>query len=354
VVERFDRASIRAKQLSEKVTSEEPAIGALINELAHCFPIDTNHLIGEAPSLITPTEQPQSPVARSVARPFTHDNQEQRPYSSPRQPISILRSPLARTPGASPPLRCIRTAEIDVETVEEKEEEKKEEEPAPPPVRQVPTIQEEIASYIALDFEQRNYDGLQPAWNPSSKPIKVVNQRQANGAMRAKIVWLADQLGYRAARLKQDKLAIAEAASRAVFYDCGCPAAPKGRKVAHWFDTIDQARRNLDDIDFGNVLETDRLGPRRGTYCERIEAAHPNYLRELYRRAGKNPKVTFRATFAELADEMNRLSRLEADRPQLFLSRQTLKSWFHSSGGKVRKGWERPILTPERMAARVQ
>jgi len=63
MVERFDRASIRAKQLSEKITSEEPAIRALINELTHLFPIDTNHLIGEAPSLITPTEQPQLPVA---------------------------------------------------------------------------------------------------------------------------------------------------------------------------------------------------------------------------------------------------------------------------------------------------
>jgi len=31
-----------------------------------------------------------------------------------------------------------------------------------------------------------------------------------------------------------------------------------------------------------------------------------------------------------------------------------LKGWFHCSGGKVRKGWEHPILTPDRMKARVE
>jgi len=91
----------------------------------------------------------------------------------------------------------------------------------------------------------------------------------------------------------------------------------------------------------------DQLVLRKGTYVKRIKAAHPNYLRKLYQKAGKNPVITFWAFFTELADEMNRLSCLEVDRPQLFLSQATLKSWFHCSRGKVRKGWEWPICRTE-------
>jgi len=123
--------------------------------------------------------------------------------------------------------------------------------------------------------------------------------------------------------------------------------------VASWFDELERARTNF-DTDYSKALEAKELGPKRGTYCARIEAAHPNYLRELYRKAGNNPSITFRATFSELADEMNRLLKEEDNRPELFLTRSTLKAWFHSCGGKVRKNWERPILTPERMAGRVQ
>jgi len=194
---------------------------------------------------------------------------------------------------------------------------------------------------------------LRPAQNPEAQPIEVNNRKQATAAMRGKIVWLADQLGYRKALSKPKRLAIGEAASRVVFYDCGYPVASKGSMVTTWFGELDRARQNL-ETDFSKALETGQLGPRKGTYVERIEAAHPNYLRELYRNAGKNPSLTFRATFTELADEMNRLSKLETDRPPLFLTRATLKSWFHCSGGKVRKGWERPILTPDRMKARVE
>jgi len=92
----------------------------------------------------------------------------------------------------------------------------------------------------------------------------------------------------------------------------GALSHPKELMVGSWFDELDRARKNL-ETDFGTALESKQLGPRKGTYVDRIEAAHPNYLRELYRKAGKNPHVTFRATFAELSHEMNELSKLEPD-----------------------------------------
>jgi len=351
----------RVKDLSDEIVKElDPSVVAIF-EKSTTIVVNTRREAGdgdEVPHLITPTESQQQQLQSPAAsRSFARTNQQQHGFQSP--PTRHVRSPPARTPGASPPLRRIRLAEIEVETVDDEEEKKEEEQeqlpipPAPPAPPTPPTIADEISACLALDFELRDYNGLRPARNPESQSIEVNDRKQATAAMRGKIVWLADRLGYLAASLQKDKLAIAEAASRVVFYDCGCPVAPKGRMVGVWFNELDRARLNL-ETDFGKALETDQLGPRKGTYVERIEAAHPNYLRELYRKAGKNPHITFRATFAELAHEMNELSKLEPDRPQLFLTRATLKGWFHGSGGKVRKGWERPILTPDRMAARVE
>jgi len=69
----------------------------------------------------------------------------------------------------------------------------------------------------------------------------VTDRKQANGAMRMKIIWLAEQWGYNSAILQREKLLIAELASRVIFYDCGCPKAPKGGMLASWVREIEDA-----------------------------------------------------------------------------------------------------------------
>jgi len=114
--------------------------------------------------------------------------------------------------------------ELQVEMVEEEDvqEEKKEE-----PGQDLP-FADEIASFMALDFNLCNNNGMQPAQNPASNPIEVFERKRATPAKRGKIIWLANKLGYHTTRSKKYKLAIAEAACRAVFYDCGCSVASKG------------------------------------------------------------------------------------------------------------------------------
>jgi len=216
-------------------------------------------------------------------------------------------------------------------------------------------IQQEIALSKLLDFDLRDLYGMRPARNPSSKPIRVVDNKQATASMRTKIVWLADQWGDAATHLVKDRLSIAEVASCLVFYDCGFAKAPKGQMVTTWFEELDQARRNVDNTHFGSALENEQLGSQQGTYCSQIEAAFPGYLHELYRKVGRDPNIMFRATFTELADGINKASEHDLQgRPPLHLSCNMLKVWFNAENGKVRKGWERPILTLERMKARVE
>jgi len=123
----------------------------------------------------------------------------------------------------------------EVETVEEEElemaeediqEEKKEEQTEPEQEPDLP-FAVEMASFMALDFDLRDTNGMRPARNPASNPIEVAERKRATPAMRGRIVWLADELGYRTTRSKKYKLAITEAACRAVFYDCGCSVAYK-------------------------------------------------------------------------------------------------------------------------------
>jgi len=155
--------------------------------------------------------------------------------------------------------------------------------------------------------------------------------RQATALMRSRIVWLAEQWCYNSATLQRDKFMIGELASRIVFYDCGYPKAPKGRMVASWMKELDAARYNNNNTDFGSVLENE-VQSRKSTYWRRIEALHPGYLHELYRKLGRDPKVTYRATFAEQAAAMNEYSRSDhLQRAQLHLTRHHVKVWFHAN-----------------------
>ena len=148
------------------------------------------------------------------------------------------------------------------------------------------------------------------------------------------------------------KLVIAEMASRVVFYDMGCPKPPKGSMVVNWMTELDNARIN-NSTNFAQVLTTEQLGPRKGTYPDQIEAANPGYLHDLFRLIGKS-KVSYRGTWGEIATEMNRLSKDQAPRPELHLTKHHLRTWFRANKGKVRKTWERPILDENRMQKRVE
>ena len=144
------------------------------------------------------------------------------------------------------------------------------------------TIAEEMELSRQLDFDVRINNQRPPRHPDVGTPIDVTDRKLATEAMRAKIVWLAEQWGYRQFQTRNEKLVIAEMASRVVFYDMGCPKPPKGSMVANWISELDNARIN-NSTNFAQVLTTEQLGPRKGTYPDQIEAANPGYLHDLFR-----------------------------------------------------------------------
>jgi hypothetical protein len=76
------------------------------------------------------------------------------------------------------------------------------------------------------------------------------------------------------------------------------------------------------------------MGPKHGTYTERIEAAHPGYLHDVYRRALK--AVGVEATWSEIALAMNEDSTRINDKPNLEMSKWKLCTWFKANKGKVK------------------
>jgi len=220
VIERIDAVESAEKLCSIIHDELDPSIAALFdNHTGISVSTLPDPEDGEAPALITLTEQQQqqihSPPPRNNFRPA---------FYSPRQPSRTVRSPLARTPGASPPIRRARITEIEDEEVEANDtevEEKRDEDSTAAAQTEQQAIQNEIAKSMALDFNFRDYNGLRPPRNPSSNPIKVVDRKQATPAMRVKTVWLADRLGYRDAPAHKwrapsptDKCAVADDKSR--------------------------------------------------------------------------------------------------------------------------------------------
>lgn len=152
-------------------------------------------------------------------------------------------------------------------------------------------------------------DGTRPArFGNKEKPIKLVTTVQPSEGMRARIVWLAEALGYRASKTTEEKTEIAEAASRIVFYDCGFRKAPRGSKVKTWMMEVDKARYN-DGVDFGEILKRKQRQSKQGKYTIRLERDYPGYLHAMFRRAGK--EIGFDSSWNEPAEEMNK--QLEID-----------------------------------------
>jgi hypothetical protein len=214
------------------------------------------------------------------------------------------------------------------------------------------TIADEIDLSRQLNFDNRINNQRPPRHPNFGTPIDVIDRKQATALMRTKIIWLAEQWDYRQAPTKKEKLEIAEMASRVVFYDAGCPNPPKGSMVADWITELDNARFN-NSTNMDQALMNEQLGSRQGTYTDRIEMANPGYLHELYRLVGKS-QVSYRGNFADMATEMNRLSENKEPRPKLYLTKYHLERWFRANNGKVKKDWERPILTKDRMLKRVE
>ena len=174
------------------------------------------------------------------------------------------------------------------------------------------TIAEEIELSRQLDFDVRVNNQRPPRHPNVGTPIDVTDQKRATEAMRAKIVWLAEQWGFRQCPTSKEKLVTAEMASRVVFYDMGCPKPPKGSMVVNWITELDNARVN-NSTNFAQVLTSVQLGPRKGTYTDQIEAANPGYFHDLFRLTGKS-KVSLRGTWEVIATEMSRLSKDQSPR----------------------------------------
>jgi len=60
------------------------------------------------------------------------------------------------------------------------------------------------------------------------------------------------------------------------------------------------------------------------------------------------------ATFPELVESMNLKSATEEGFPTLSLNKWSLSRWFENQGGKENKNCEKPYLTPQQKAARVE
>ena len=87
--------------------------------------------------------------------------------------------------------------------------------------------------------------------------------------------------------------------------------------------------------------------------CFLIEEKHPGYLRELFCYAQQTKSA--KATFKELADQMNLKSEAEGEtRATLSLHMLQLNRWFQEQGGKEKSSKKKPLDTPDHMEKRLQ
>jgi hypothetical protein len=84
------------------------------------------------------------------------------------------------------------------------------------------------------------------------------------------------------------------------------------------------------------------MGPKHGKYTERIKAAYPGYLHDVYHCALK--AVGVEATWwSEIALAMNADSTRINDKPNLERLKKKLRGWFKANNGKVKKQILPPI-----------
>lgn len=108
---------------------------------------------------------------------------------------------------------------------------------------------------------------------------------------------------------------------------------------------------NIGDPPLSEVFETKKLGPRGGTYLEKIEEAHPGYVLELYRAAIRADGAD--SSWTEIASQMEALSASD-ERGAIRVRSGQIRRWFVKFKGKYKSNVTRPILTEEHREKRLE
>jgi hypothetical protein len=179
----------------------------------------------------------------------------------------------------------------------------------------------------------------------------------ATSEMRQYIVFLALTWGYDATDDKKRQKEIAEAACKAISYDFGFASPIKGTRFPVWHREIHDLVNGVSGKKCLNGrVEVSKMGPKLGTYTERIEANHEGYLHKTYRKAIK--KVGPTGSWLEIAVAMNVISEKENEadgrKPVLEMNEDNARRWFNKSHGSLKKPVTRPILTDDRKSDRVE
>jgi hypothetical protein len=128
------------------------------------------------------------------------------------------------------------------------------------------------------------------------------------------MILLAKHWGYDATVNKDEQNRIATAAIRTVAYDCGLKKVPKGSMWKEWLQQFEAAVEGQEN-GMAILLDNKKMGPKHGKYTERIKAAYPGHLHDVYRHALK--AVSVEATWSEIALAMNADSTRINDKPNL-------------------------------------
>jgi hypothetical protein len=184
-------------------------------------------------------------------------------------------------------------------------------------------VQRQIDNAMYLDFDKRTHlqrqnEGQRPPRCTGQTPVKLVERASPDGKMWTTMILLAKHWGYDTAANRDEQNMIAMAAIRTVAYDCGLKKMPKGSMWKQWLKQFEAAVEGQEN-GMAILLDNKKMGPKHGTYTERIEAAHPGYLHDVYRCTLK--AVSVEATWSEIALAMNEDSTRINDKPNLEMSR---------------------------------
>ncbi len=147
---------------------------------------------------------------------------------------------------------------------------------------------------------------------------------------------------------KVDRIRIREAACNLVCYDLGYKKVLGVCMVDKWIEILEESAR-IQGHSIG--LKSRHKGTARGSFVARIEREHPTYLINLYWYATSIHGDDL--TFQQLADAMNAKANIDQLVPEFNISVGQLKQWFSNMKGKQLSPNEKPYLTPEHLAVRL-
>ena len=205
-------------------------------------------------------------------------------------------------------------------------------------------VHREIDRALSLDLKKLP----RYARHDKTRKIDKATSKHASGQMKLIVLLTMARWGYHSGdKTFCERVRISRAAARLVAYDNGYTAEFSYSTLKTWDDTV------YDSIITGKMASDVCTPPRahRASLVDKTEANYPGYLHDLYRESISIKGAT--SSFAELADQMNALSRRTSDnRPALDLNRRMLNRWFEDNQGKEISSVEKPLDTPKHKTLR--